>query len=159
VLGVFIVAWGRLENHFLHDIINIFNLQGAHRIVKRIPMTFEKRSEFWERAFSELAVLQPRRDDAMTFLDAMKDLATDRHFIFHCQWGRFNANPPLCIEAAILRNKKGTQLEMELGRTEVNLDQLIRIAATADLLNIELFKLTSFLSSLRGEPPQEAQTL
>jgi hypothetical protein len=24
VLGVFIVAWGRLENHFLHDIITIF---------------------------------------------------------------------------------------------------------------------------------------
>lgn len=74
VLGVFIVAWGRLENHFLHDIITIFNLQGAHRIVRRIPMTFEKRSEFWERAFSELPVLQPHRDDTMTFLYAIKDL-------------------------------------------------------------------------------------
>jgi hypothetical protein len=158
MLGVFIIAWGRLENHFLHDIVMLFNLQVPPKIAKRVPMTCEKRLEFWERAFAELPSLGPRRDDAMLFHAAMADLATDRNFISHAQWGRFDAGPPLRIEAAILKNKKGTQLDMEHGKIEVTLDQLIKIAATADHLNMQLYPLSSFLMSLRGVPPIEVKT-
>ncbi len=158
MLGIFIVGWGRLENHFLMCLLDIFGLpEFPAKIAKRIPQTFDRRLEFWNKSFAEIPRMAARRPAAESFESQLSDLAKDRHYVAHAQWGRFKPGIPLSIETSILRN--GVAPHMDFGRVDVTLDQIILMAATADHLNMGLYPLSSFLKDLQGAPPEDAEII
>ena len=60
-LGIFMVAWGRLEGQFVVCLLSLLNLSGAQGLGlgTKLPMSFDDRATLWRKAFEGIPLLLP----------------------------------------------------------------------------------------------------
>jgi hypothetical protein len=164
-LGIMIVAWGRLEGHFLSCILVIMATEATRGLARKTPTAWEERTRIWKDAFRISPALKPHEPAALKFLTEIQDVAKDRHAIVHGLWERFNpispTSPlsPISAGIVLIKHKKGTKDDIDFRRATFTIGQIREIAQKANRLNMELQTLTSILNAERGQPPQDVQTL
>jgi hypothetical protein len=154
-LGILIVAWGRLEGHFVACLLMLMNLPGGKEISERLPMQFDERARVWRQAFETMTALQPFKDSALQALAEIKDIATDRHVVAHSFWEKFEATEPLSIDVLTIKHKNKTKNGLETRRFTVTTAMLREVGEKANRLNLTLTPLSQFLTRYRSElnPP------
>jgi hypothetical protein len=60
-LGLLVVAWGRLEGHFLACVLAILATPATQALGKKMPLAWDKRKMIWSKAFRLVAVRDSRR--------------------------------------------------------------------------------------------------
>jgi hypothetical protein len=152
-LGILVVAWGRLETHFLGCIMTILATDATKHLARKMPMAWEQRAKVWADAFRTSDALKPHEAAATLMLAKIKYIADERSKLVHGLWERFNEGKPLSIGLIILRHTKGTRDNVTLLRETVTIDRIRMLASGADQLNMELQTFSSTLNSERGLPP------
>jgi hypothetical protein len=158
-LGTMMVAWGRLEGHFLTCIITILATEATKSLSRKIPMTWQERARIWKDAFRLSPALKPHEPTALAFLEEIQDVAQDRHAIAHSLWERFNPGPPLSAGIILINHKKGTPDGIDFQRATITTDELNQIAQKASRLNIELQVFSAILIAERGPAPSGVHRL
>jgi hypothetical protein len=146
-LGIAMVAWGRLEGHFLSGLLLIISIDGHDFSNRRLPMKWEQQEKVWAHAFDRIGALKPMIDASKEFLNEMDDLAKDRNVFVHALWGRFLTSP-VRMNYRSIRAASGTTVGLRLG--EVSTDYLVGFAKRAGGLNLKLLRMTEALAKLRG---------
>jgi hypothetical protein len=150
-LGIAVVAWGRLEGHFIFITITLLNL--GPRKQKKLPMKWEGQAAVWREALSALPELAESSGSAERFLLKMSELAAVRHLIVHSNWGLFRSGSPAAIDAIKVRPQPGTEDGLLHGRTIFTAANLAEFAGRANQLNLELMAIGNPIVALRGRPP------
>jgi hypothetical protein len=156
LLGMLIVAWGRLEGHVIGNLLTIMNLPEVAPSGP-LPLAWDRRFELWKRAFSNVPALKPHKDRAITFMESITKEATDRNFIAHAIWDEFvdGATEPT-IDARAIRPKRKTPHMIDVIDQPVSLSMLRQALAVANQLNFGMNEFTRLLGSLRP-PPADAR--
>lgn len=158
-LGMFVVAWGRLEGHVIGALLMILGLPESQPFRVPIPMAWEKRLDLWKRAFNEIPVLQPYKDRAITLMRTIKEEAKGRNVVSHAIWDEFlPGSPEPTMEARTVKPQKGSAVIIDVTDYKIALSMLQTDLATANRLNADLVEFTNRLGSLR-QPPSGARTL
>jgi len=155
-LGALVVAWGRLENHFLGCIMAILATDATKDLSQKLPMAWTEREKIWKDAFCLSDDLRSHKQTALVFFAEMHAVAKARNKLIHGLWEPFNpATPPMPVSIGlmVLSHITGTKNGVRHWRGNVTTSQVIRIYQTADRLNIELQELSGILSARRGMPP------
>ncbi len=155
VFGMYLVAWGRFETHFLLDLVTITILTWATAPSHQIPLAWSKRSDIWKKAFRNLPALEPHKDTALKLMTDILLAAKDRNVLVHSGWGGFLSDNPLTLECINVRSD-GDYLEV--GNLPIALPRIMNLINTANVLNQRLLPISTFLSSLRP-PPESAQPI
>ena len=156
-LGMFAVAWGRLEGHVTGNLLTIMNFPELADGLGPLPLTWDKRLDLWTRAFDKVPALQPNKLRATAFMKSLKAEAEDRNFAAHAIWDEFvaGASEPTIISRTV-RPKRGSPQTIEVADYRISLSLLKRGLAEANRLNLELVEFTALLSSVRP-PPADAR--
>ena len=159
-IGTLIVAWGRLETHFLACIMAIIQLPETQGLSTKLPNAWDERARIWRDAFHISKELKPHETDALKFLKEMEDVADFRNIIAHGFWDEFIEGPPIMAQVLRIRHHKGSTGRVEFFRSEPFTTSVLR-SATKKIsdLNIELQTLSSILNALRGQPPSNVRIL
>jgi hypothetical protein len=155
-LGMAMVAWGRLEGHFISGLLLIISIDGHDFSNRRLPMKWEQQEKAWAHAFDRIDALKAMRASSNEFLKEMDDLAKDRNAFVHALWGRFLSDP-LRMDYRSLKSASKTMVGLRLG--EVSADYLIGFVKRASDLNMKLLPMTEALAKLRGLAPPGAARL
>jgi len=162
-LGILIVAWGRLEGHFVVCLLTLLNLPGGKELGTQLPMNFDRRAILWRKAFEAIGPLQPFRESALKLLAEIKEVASDRNAIVHALWERFAPNEPTTsIDILTIKHKKGTSDGIETRRQTVTTAMLKEVGEKANRLNLTLEPLSKFLTRYRSSqnpPPADIRTV
>ena len=147
-LGIFVVAWGRLEGQFVICLLSLLNLSGAQglKLGTKLPMSFDDRATVWRKAFERIPLLLPLKEAAMTLLQGLKDLAEDRHTIVHALWEPFAPTEPLSIDIVTIKHKNKTADGLDTNRHTVTTAKLIGMAKMADRLNIAMAPISQIVT-------------
>jgi hypothetical protein len=154
-LGIFMVAWGRLEGQFVVCLLSLLNLPSAKGLGTKLPMSFDDRATVWRKAFEGIPLLLPLKQTAMILLQELKDLAEDRHTIIHALWEPFAPTEPPCIDIVTIKHKNKTSDGLETNRHTVTTAKITEIAQKADHLNIAMAPISQLATKLRAaqNPP------
>jgi hypothetical protein len=154
-LGILIVAWGRLDGHFVACLLMLLNLPGGQELGERLPMSFDERAKAWRKAFETMAALQPFKENALQLLADIKDVATDRHAVAHALWEKFDRSEPISIGILTIKHKNKTRNGLETRRHTVTTAMLKAVGEKANRLNLDLIPLSRFLTQYRAalNPP------
>ena len=161
-LGILIVAWGRLEGHFVVCLLMLLNLPGGKALGDQLPMQFDRRATVWRKAFETMPALQAFRDVALDFLAEIKDVASDRNTVVHALWEPFAPNEPLTIDIVTIRHKNKTKDGLDVRRHTVTTAMLKEIGEKANRLNLTLTRLSQFLTRYRSSqnpPPSDIRKI
>lgn len=159
-IGTLIVAWGRLETHFLTCIIAILQIHPTSGLTKKLPNAWDERAKIWKDAFRTSPDLKPYGDSAMQFLDEMQNVAELRNIIVHGLWEGFSAGPPISAQVMRIKRRKDVLGGVEFFRSiPLTPDLLQSVTKRASELNIELHNLSSVINGLRGQPPLNVHIL
>jgi hypothetical protein len=161
-LGILIVAWGRLEGHFVVCLITLLNLPGGKELGEQLPMNFDRRAIIWRKAFETMTPLQPFRESALTLLAEIKDVASDRNAIAHALWESFAPNEPASIGVVMIKAKNKTKNGLDIRRATITTAMLKEIGEKANRLNLTLTPLSQFLTwyrSSQNPPPADTRTI
>lgn len=88
-LGIFLVAWGRFEGHFVSALLTLSALQWDSTETHELPRAWRKRADYWRKAFKTLPQLGPFREEAHALMTDIALAARDRGILVHSMWGRF----------------------------------------------------------------------
>jgi hypothetical protein len=124
-IGVMMVAWGRLENHFTTCLLTVMAMMYP-RLGEQLPMRWKDRANTWKKAFDVLPPLIDLRPDALNVLKDMEKVALDRHALVHALWYEFNSSEPLSIGAMIIKAKPKTRDGLDIRRATVTVAMLRR---------------------------------
>jgi hypothetical protein len=149
-LGMAMVAWGRLEGHFITGLVLIISIEGHDFSDRRLPIKWEQQEKAWAHAFDSLEALKSLIASSNEFLKEMDDLAKDRNAFVHALWGRF-LTEPVRMDYRSLRPASGAMVGLRFG--EVSTDYLIGFVKRASELNMKLLLLTQALAAMRGAAP------
>jgi hypothetical protein len=149
-LGMAMVAWGRLEGHFVSGLLSIISIDGHKFSGSRLPMKWEKQEKVWAHVFENIEGLKPLKANSDAFLKEMDDLAKDRNLLAHALWGRF-LTEPVRMDYRSLRSTSGAMVGLRGG--EVSANHLASFVTRASELNIKLLPMTQTLADLRGFVP------
>jgi hypothetical protein len=154
-LGILIVAWGRLEGHFVACILMLLNLPGGNELGEKLPMAFDERATVWRKAFETMVRLQPFREDALRLLADIKDVASDRHTVVHALWEKFEPGDSLSIGTLTIKHKNKTKNGLETRRNRITTAMVKEVGQKANRLNLEMIPLSQFLTGYRSvtNPP------
>jgi hypothetical protein len=153
-IGTLIVAWGRLETHFLTCIIAILQIPSLKGLSRKLPNAWDERAKIWKDAFRISTDLKPYEATAMQFLEEMQNVADLRNIIVHGLWEEFSAGPPVSAQVIRIKRRKDVPGGVEFFRSVPLTQDLVRSATQkASDLNIWLQTLSSILIALRGPPP------
>jgi hypothetical protein len=164
-LGMFAVAWGRLEGHVTGNLLTIMNFPELADGLGPLPLTWDKRLDLWTRAFDKVPALQPHKLRATAFMKSLKTEAEDRNFAAHAIWDEFvaDASEPTIISRTVRPKrgspqtpKRGSPQTIEVADYCISLSLLKRGLAEANRLNLELVEFTALLRSVRP-PPADAR--
>ena len=156
-LGMLSVAWGRLEGHVNGNLLTIVKLPQIAPPHK-MPTKWDERRKLWERAFSEVGVLQLHAERAVALMKCIVDSARDRNFAAHVIWGEFVAGAPEpTMYATILQPRKGP-IEVTNSPIPVSLSMVRDAISAANQHNLEMGEFTVLLKSLLP-PPTNASRL
>lgn len=158
-LGILVMAFGRLEAHFLVCILNILQTPATSGLSKKLPQNWSEYAEIWKDAFHTSSALKPYEKEALDFLAKMQGVADDRNRIFHSHWEGFNQGQPLSANTVSIKHVKGTVNGVAIRQTAITLNQLIEIAQETSRLNIELQGLSAILATERGPPPSDVHVV
>jgi hypothetical protein len=161
-LGILIVAWGRLEGHFVVCLLTLLNLAEGKELGTQLPMNFDHRAVLWRKAFETMAPLEPFRESALQLLSEIKEVASDRNTIVHALWERFAPNEPTSIDILTIKPKKRTKDGIETRRKTVTTAMLKDVGEEANRLNWTLEPLSRFLTQRRSSqnpPPADIHTV
>jgi hypothetical protein len=154
-LGTLVVAFGRLESHFLACVLAILATDATKGLSSRFPMAWEQRLKIWEDAFRTSPVLTPHEPAAIGFLREFKEVIEDRNKLVHGFWERLTPKTPVSANLVVINRKKGTKNGIDFWRGTVSTDQINNVARKADRLNIKLQMISSVLTAERGLPPSD----
>jgi hypothetical protein len=160
-VGLLIVAWGRLEGHFVTCLLMLLAVADG-RLGRKLPMSWKERAEVWRKAFETMEALRPFREAALTLLTEMEDVATDRHAVAHALWERFRTDDPLAIDAVLIKAKPKTPDGLDIRRFAIKFDDLKIVAEKINKLNMALLPLSQFISWHRSDlkpPPEKIRTI
>jgi hypothetical protein len=157
-LGVLVVAWGRLEGHFLACVLAILATPATQALGKKIPMAWDERKRIWSAAFSFSTSLQPYKAEADAFLVELEQVKDDRNMLIHGLWEPFEHTDPVSADLIVLRHEKGTSNGVSHWRGRISTATILEVAREADRLNIALQKLSGILSAESGSPPPATYT-
>jgi hypothetical protein len=153
-LGTFIVAWGRLETHFIACILSIVATDATKELAQRIPNAWSKRSKIWQKAFRISSVLKPHEKEA-TFLEQMNAIAEIRHKLVHGFWEPFNHGEPTSINVHSIKHLTGSENGVDHSKMMITTFDLQQHTREADTLNIGLQRLSLLLKEARGPIPKD----
>jgi hypothetical protein len=157
-LGLLVVAWGRLDGHFLACVLAILATPATQALGEKMPMAWDERKKIWSKAFSLSTSLQPYKAEAHTFLLELEQVQDDRNRLIHGLWEPFRYTDPVSADLIVLRHEKGTSNGVSHWRGTMSTTNIIEVARKADRLNIALQKLSGILSAERGSPPPATYT-
>jgi hypothetical protein len=152
-LGIFVMAFGRLEGHFLMCILRILQTPATMGLSKILPQALTEQARIWADAFRISAALNQHEKDALDFLKEMQDAAIDRNRFVHGLWEGFNHGVPLSADNVSIKYVKKTIDSVALRRATITIDQLAKAAQRASRLNIALLPLSTLLAVEQGPPP------
>ena len=156
-LGIFVMAFGRLEGHFLMCILHILQTQATLGLSKKLPQALTEQAKIWTDAFRISPTLNSHEKDALDFLKEMQDVAVDRNRFVHGLWEGFNPGMPLSANNVSIKHRKETESGITFRRTTITINQLIMAAQKASRLNIALFPFSTLLAVEHGTPPSDVQ--
>jgi len=153
-IGLLIVAWGRLEGHFVMCLLMLL-ASSEGRLGKRLPMTWKERGTVWRKGFESIAALRPFKDAALKLLAEIEDVAQDRHAVAHALWERFRPEDHPTIDAVMIKAKPKTKDGLDVRRFPVKLSALKEVGERINKLNMALLPLSTFLTRYRSslKPP------
>ncbi len=157
-LGTLVVAWGRLETHFLACVMAILATDATRGLSRKMPMAWDQRARIWKDAFRISPALKVHEYAALDLLARIQQVSDDRNLFIHGLWERFNHGLPLSAGLVMMRYKKGTRNEITHSRHVVTVDDVWGVAQRADQLNIELIGVSKMLAAERGQLPPEIYT-
>jgi len=157
-LGLLVVAWGRLEGHFLACVLAILATPATEALGKKIPMAWDERKRIWSEAFGLSTSLQRYKAEADTFLLELEQVQDDRNMLIHGLWEPFRYTDPASADLIVLRHEKGTSNGVSHWRGTIWTATILEVAREADRLNIALQKLSGILSAERGAPSPATYT-
>jgi hypothetical protein len=155
-LGQLVVAWGRLEFHFLTCVLDI--LQTPNTRGPKLPQFSAEHVKLWKDAFRISLVLKPYENEAIDFADRMSAVSDDRNRIIHAHWEPFSRTEPLTAEMLNIKQRKGTDI-LEIKRSRTSTNRVLELVREASNLNIELLKFRPLLKAERGPPPPDVHIL
>lgn len=161
-LGILIVAWGRLEGHFVICLLTLLNMPGGRELGEQLPMNFDRRAIMWRKAFETMPALQPFKEPALRLLVEIADVANDRNAIAHALWEPFTPNTPPSIGIVTIKAKNKTKNGLDIRRAEITTAMLVEIGEKANSLNLTMTPLSQFLTWFRSAqnlPPSETHTI
>jgi hypothetical protein len=146
-LGMFTVAWGRLEGHVIGNLLTIMNFPEMAPLGP-LPLTWERRRKLWKRAFTKVPALQTHKDRALAFMNSLIEETTDRNIAAHAIWDEFvrGTNEPT-IAARTVKPSRGVPGTIDVGDYRISLSLLRRGVAEANRLNFEMSEFTTLLNS------------
>ena len=156
VLGMLLVAWGRLEGHVIGNLLTILNFPEMTNSVP-LPLAWDNRLDLWKKAFTTVPILKPHKDRAVEFMKMIIAEAKDRNLIAHAIWEEFipdTAEPT--IAARTVQPKRGSPQAIEVGDYQVSISLLQKALAEANRLNIQLSEFTGIINSALP-PPADAR--
>jgi hypothetical protein len=157
-LGVLVVAWGRLEGHFLACVLAILATPATQALGTKFPRVWDERKWIWSEAFRLSTSLQPYKAEADAFLLELEQVQDDRNMLIHGLWEPFRHTDPVSADLIVLRRAKGTSNGVSHWRGTISTIAILEVAREADRLNIALQKLSGILSAERGSSPQGIYT-
>jgi hypothetical protein len=72
-IGIMVVAWGRLEGHFVASLLTMMAISGD-RLGHQLPMNWKARSAMWRKAFETLPYLAAFKQSGLQFLTQVDGL-------------------------------------------------------------------------------------
>jgi hypothetical protein len=156
-LGVLMVAWGRLEGHFVLCLITALAIAKDKKLGYRIPHTWDQCAEKWKTAFDTILELKSIRPAAVAILAEIEDVAKDRNLVAHALWEVFVREEPLRMNVLTIKSKPKTIDGLDITRAVISIDALREISSIANMLNMKLHNISGFLSRVRGPPPSNAR--
>jgi hypothetical protein len=153
-LGMFAVAWGRLEGHMTACILQIKNLPEAFaKPPEAPPIAWKRKAKFWNDTFKSFPSLAPQKDAALNFMSRIMAEIKVRHFSAHATWDEFVVGAPEpTVKARMITPRKGLPDIVEINDVPVSITILRNALENANKLNFELCQFSSFLDSLRPPP-------
>jgi hypothetical protein len=148
-LGLYLVAWGRFEGHFVSALLQLRALGWADIPTEGMPIAWGKRADFWKRAFRELPQLAPIKPDAAALITDIILASRDRGIVVHSMWGGFVSTNPLAVEAISLKFEGKIFATANIALSLPTLEHMLLAANT---LNARLIPISQFLGSLRPTP-------
>jgi hypothetical protein len=85
-IGTMIVAFGRLEMHFLACVLSILATEPTSELSQKLPMAWNERERIWTDAFRLAPALRTHETAALSFLEELKVVADDRNILVHGMW-------------------------------------------------------------------------
>jgi hypothetical protein len=149
-IGVYMVAWGRFEGHFVATLLTL-RAMGWDSIPREgMPLAWEKRADFWKKAFRTLPQLAPIQADALALIADVIGAAKSRGVLVHSMWGAFLSGEPLAMESINMRFE-GRDV-FAVGNIAVTLPTIEHMILGANTLNARLIPLSAFLEKVRPVP-------
>lgn len=148
-LGVYLVAWGRFEGHFVSHLRTMSVLAWDIESEHELPIAWTRRLRLWKHFLKVLPQLAPIRDAARKLAGEMLVASRDRSTLFHGLWGDFVAADPPAIELVSVRSIGD---ETEVGNMALSLPRVERMISVANTLNSRLKPIGEFLHVLRPIP-------
>ncbi|HEY5279037.1 MAG TPA: hypothetical protein VIJ67_04725 [Pseudolabrys sp.] len=154
-LGILMIAWGRLEGHFVVCLLTILAAPGGHLLGRNVPLQWSERAKMWRKAFDTLAPLQGMRPSASEFLTEIEDLAVDRNAIVHALWEPFDPGHPPSVGIVSIKKKIGVVDGLDIKRASITLATIRNIGSRMNELNLRLMDFSRFLTDWRRKeaPP------
>lgn len=82
-IGFIEVTWAFMESQLDHWAQLTFRNLGGNKIEKKLPLGFERKSDYLIRVFKTIPLLAPFRADAVDVLDGARQLAGTRNDLTH----------------------------------------------------------------------------
>jgi hypothetical protein len=153
-LGIFVMAWGRLEAHFLACILDMIQTPRL-----QLSQKFPHNSDYikiWDDAFTKLP-LRDHQTEALEFSIRLSLLGDKRSKIIHGHWEPFNRPPVSVLSADVVTLRRKSKTEFKIHRFSVNTDFLLDLAREASEMNMQLYKFKQIVSAVRGPRPSSAR--
>jgi hypothetical protein len=153
-IGIMIVAWGRLEGHFVATLLTMMTIAPS-AFGTKLPMDWKARAAMWRKTFDIVPDLSMFKMSALHFLEKMESVALDRHAIVHSLWEKFSDTAPLSIGAVLIRAKNKTLDGLDIKRGQISVEDVIEVAQRTNELNLRLMPMSQFLVGYRNaqKPP------
>jgi hypothetical protein len=160
-IGIMVVAWGRLEGHFVAALLTMMAISGDE-LGHQLPMNWRARGTMWRKAFETLPYLTAFKPSGLQFLTQVETVALQRHAIVHALWEKFSDSNPVTIGTVIIRHRNKTPDGLEISRAAITSEMVTEIARKANDLNLLLTPLSQFLAmhrSATSPPPADIRII
>lgn len=154
-LGILVIAWGRLEGHFVACLLTLIAISNEQSLGVNVPLQWDERARIWRKAFDTFLPLQHMKVSALQFLTELEDVARDRHAIVHALWEPFDPVEPPSVGIISIRKKQGVANGLDIKRATITLDTLREIGEKMSRLNVDLVRYSQLITEWRRQqtPP------